>query len=534
MHDRSDTSLNARAVCRGHLWPLRSSRPRKESVVIEHNRFRRHEQIKPELLELRRTHDPSVDDAVDAVLDEFLGVVDHGHEYFQYETSGRSCFLPLPSGVVINVKGVGHGPGTDRMWENVLTKCRTAGLADEITIVRLPWSSAFPVDGMALIDVARKRITFQEVLLAGLAELEECIREFVASKHIYDELGIAAVRSLALLRHDTGLSWAIGVDQPTQCDLLQDGFRELLSNSDAVYRGFEVATPKAHFVSGNGALLVRCAAADVRLQDVYIQALRGQWGELRQAFTEWGCLSGDRRLDRTDGIIDVLADSAARMMNSGVVHGQLHHHLQNVCVPSGELCDFDFTIVSPYHAAEFARIARSTLDQYGRRFQVDAVDAFDGLTRFMTPSRTAAAATLLEQSFSLRNFGMRFIDLVERVARGGTTTPGTVLTPDELDLLELRFARRMAAGLDEVGRSVIAEAQLPPAGEKYVFTTFVGRTSIDGWTSTFGWSSVSRPFNGYEHVCTEDDARYVSREYRSFVLMSRAAAGFRPTSLPSQ
>jgi hypothetical protein len=479
--------------------------------------FQRDMRLQHVLIERREAPNAAIESEVSTVIDDFLRDGEPVLQYWQTETRGRSCFVPLVDDFIIDVKGIGANATAIRMSDHWDMKFRTSGVAGEVQSVRVDDDSPFPVSAIALFDHAGGEVALCDAVVIGLSVLSDVVSEYELSKVAYENLGIVAVRSVAMMSHDVQLSWTADLDVVRSKMLLRARFRQALRDV-----GHALAETEAlHLVSlpehaDKGGLLVRIGQGEARLQDLLFMALREEWGELRLLFERWRCLVDGRRSGQEFALVDALARTSAQMLNNGVVHGQLFWHLQNINIPYGELCDFDHTVISAHHNPQLAKAAREALERRDQQLGTESALRFDAMSVRFCASPQDAASALVEQSFFLLSAALRFVDLLERSVLGGTARSGAALDKAEMDSLRQRFREVMVSNLTPAGRQTVGDLPTDSTPEDHWFHVHDGHRSIEGWTSVLGWQYETRPFNPYVHVCTAEDGRAVANDYLAF------------------
>jgi hypothetical protein len=350
------------------------------------------------------------------------------------------------------------------------------------------------------------------------------MREFVVSNVVFDPLEIDAVSVLAVARHTAHGPWKSTQHVDIENEVIALVRARIAGQEPAVSRyRFDIDAPALSFEDGG--VLVRRSRSPFRFQDVYDMAMRREWTDLQQLFAELDLL---QNLDDVQSVVSVpfirtLARTSARLLNEGIVHGQLFHlhNYQNLTFPFGELCDFDHVVISPHHNLGLAQQVESELGRFDDECGTSLVVCSDTLKELFVESVPRAANSLMEQAYYLFSTSLRLVDLLVRTRDGGSDQPGSVLSRKRIHDVREAWIDAFLNALTVRGRSVIDEVVVE--NDLHGFATFDGIDRAHGWPSILGWTRPTRQFFHYAQVCTVEDARYISTDFREFVAMARAA-----------
>jgi len=279
----------------------------------------------------------------------------------------------------------------------------------------------------------------------GHVLFQDLLGEYRTLQGICEPLGIRSPKALALLKSTAPpLPWS--TTQKAKQFLSEQFLAQLPPERHSVSIKVD---PSYHPVTDlDSGLLFRQFRGAVRPQDLYDLALAGDWGKVRKFY--------ESTEDYPELMMNYLAKTGGQFIQNGIILGQLYYDYQNITT-AGEVCDTDRIIVAPSVNPELALKHTSQLRQDEKTFNLDIMNSYNERLTVMAPNDLVTAKSLVEQSYYLWDAALRCVDIGRR-AVDGTSSPGTVLSENEIDTLRQKFCRDIASNVGERGRRVIQTA----------------------------------------------------------------------------
>lgn len=446
--------------------------------------------------------------------------------YWQLPRMGRACFAPVQhdSDIVATKGALGRSPGSDSIqrlqnihWRSLLGE--NAGwtaleIKDDLDFMILHRPGDSETDPSALQEEASPPTMLMFAAPVGYASFKQLLREYRTLEQLIEPANIPTSRALALLRREISLPWR--TEQEAK-QYLADLFREKQQLAGAELQEFFDYTPSARLDSG---LLFRSFKTAVRPQDHYDRAIEGKWGDVHNALSA--------SLYSSENLLRSLASAAGKLMEQGIVHGQLFYDYQNITT-AGEVCDVELAVVAPSVNPALAKRFTTQLSQDDDRFGVKIVDHYNTNIQRIAPDSRSAGRSLLEQGYYLFDTVVRSMDIEQRASGGPSEydRPGTVLNASQIHELRQRFTSEMVDSLRERGRHILSAACRADVDVDFDFKTPGGgpllREVLDGKNSTiYGWTSPSRPFDNYGIVPGREDIEFIIDDFSQFAKMALA------------
>lgn len=432
--------------------------------------------------ECLRDHCEPVAAAAHEFLDDLRGPTERRYE--QATWMGRGCSRQIQPGLFLVAKGVGPGPGSERMRVFLDAFFREYNDGNGACL-RLDTGSYYPM----LLQHSWKSgtVTVVDPRPEGMSIYGATLREFRSERYA-SSCGVDTVQSVALVRHSVTAPWVRDgstVEEYLTAAVLADP----RFHHGGGHEPKQVVVDQAEYPDMDAGLLIRAGRTPYRIQDLYQAALDAD-------VESFGLLHSSASGFQNEPMSATLARTAASLFGARLLHGQLRTHFQNVSL-AGELADFDslVSIVPSQLAADLADLddARNTV--MAGFYHADRNRCIE--------QDSVRAAKELGQIYDLWNIALRLTDLLAR-DDARMQAAGTVLEPSVV-----RRTREEFAG---VFRELVSDRDLDLLQQ--VHSAGAGASLRDyfdkrGDVSIYGWHRPGLAMNHFNRRHGDDDHAFV-------------------------